>query len=625
MLFLGIFLIRMLSLGDSLSFGHQDTLDLGMVEVYSMSLDKYSFGQTVQSLSAKDMESFQGQSLGDYLQQRTGLFLRQHGSGMLSSLTMRGTSAGHNAVYWNGLPINSPSLGQSDFSILPIVGFDKVTLQFGGSGALYGTDAIGGTVHLSSNLRFGQGNQLKVSVVNGSFGRWNQQIQYSRSNKKFSSRSSIYKAITRNDFKFQNISKPGSPIENQQNASIAQWGAMQDFAWSINDRNMVNSSLWVNLTDREIQPLMGSNTKDSQKDVNLRWVIDYYHFGNNRVWNVKTGYVFDQQEFNQFLNQTSQYLISADLDWKFAPKWNSKVGSRLTFIQGNLSTYSARETRTEIYQSTNFQANEALGISLNLRQLLYDSNLAPFTPSLGVEWLFFKVNAHQLRLNSALSRSFKLPTLNDRFWIPGGNRELDSEKSVSGEIGLKHGFRKDKFSFDHRLTYFRMVVDNWIIWLPEGNIWSPKNIRKVNNSGIEYFLKSEMRLASVLWVAEMNYSWNRAINQTEININDRAKGNQLPYTPEHKYQFTGSMEMNGIKPYFNTHWIGERFIGTDNSTKLPAYGIWDIGTNYQFDIFRKIQINTGFQINNLLNTDYQVMRLRAMPGRNYQINLNFTL
>ncbi|WP_416171350.1 TonB-dependent receptor [Algoriphagus boritolerans] len=47
--------------------------------------------------------------------------------------------------FWNGLPINSPSLGQSDLSILPVEAIDQAQLHFGSSGALFGNEAIGGS------------------------------------------------------------------------------------------------------------------------------------------------------------------------------------------------------------------------------------------------------------------------------------------------------------------------------------------------------------------------------------------------------------------------------------------------------------------------------------------------
>ncbi|WP_373495922.1 TonB-dependent receptor, partial [Aquiflexum sp.] len=388
-----------------------DTVQLPEVEIFTPPLDKYTIGQHVQVITEKDLESFQGLVLSEYLQQRTGLFLRQYGPGMLASLTMRGTSAGHNAVFWNGLPINSPSLGQADFSILPIGGFDQVAVHFGSGGALYGTDAIGGAIHLNNKPKFGGGHQVQVASLFGSFGRWNQQVQYGFSNDKISLRSRFYRNFAQNNFPFRNLSKIGTPMESQENAKVEQWGVMQDLAWNLNSKNQINSAIWWNKTDRQIQPVIGSNTNDIQQDQNLRWVLDYFHFGKNKIWNAKTGLVRDELIFNiNSINKTTQYFIATDLDWEIHPKWNSKSGIRYTNIVGNLSSYEATDSRLELYQSTNFQPNERLSFSMNLRQLVYEGNWAPFTPSLGAEWNVWKNKVQSVQFNTAFARSFKVPT-----------------------------------------------------------------------------------------------------------------------------------------------------------------------------------------------------------------------
>lgn len=605
---------------------NSDTIQLPEVEVFKLPLDKYTFGQHVKTITEKDLKSFQGLPLAEYLQERTGLFLRQYGPGMLASLTMRGTSAGHNAVFWNGLPINSPSLGQADFSILPVGGFDQIAVHYGSGGALYGTDAIGGSIHLSNKAKFGQGHQVRLGTLVGSFGRWNQLLEYGYSNSKFSSRSRIYRNYSQNNFPYRNLSRIGTPIERQNHAQIEQWGAMQDIAFNINTKNQISSAVWWNKTDRQIQPVIGSNTQDVQLDQNLRWVVDYFHFATNKTWNAKAGLVSDELIFNiNSTNKSTQYFLSTDLDWEINPWWSSKSGIRYSYIIGDLSSYEATDSRVELYQSSNLQPIENLSVSLNLRQLVYEGNWAPFTPSLGAEYGIWEKEGQSFKAKTTFARSFKVPTLNDRYWVPGGNPELEPESSWSGEAGLQYVFSQNNFSFDQQITYYRMIVDNWIIWLPNGAYWSPENIRKVNNSGIEYFYEASQKISTWKIGLSGNYAWNRAINQTNISENDRSKGKQLPYTPVHKVQSMVSIEKGNFRTFLNGHWVGERYIGTDNTTKLDSYQLLDIGINYQWEWGSKLTINIGAQVNNLFDAEYHVLRLRAMPGRNYQLILNITI
>ena len=600
----------------------QDTVSLQEIEVFSAPLDKYTFGQKVITINSED---FQGLGLSELLQQRTGLFLRQYGPGMLASLTMRGTSAGHNAVFWNGLPINSPSLGQTDFSILPIGAFDELRLHFGGGGALFGTDAIGGAVHLNSKLKFGKGHSFQTDSNLGSFGRWNQQLQYCFSNSSISLKTRVYRNILENDFPYRNLSKPGVPLERQEHATFQQEGFTKDLAFQIKQNQLISSSFWYNQTEREIQPVMGSSMRDMQKDRNVRWVFDYFNFSGNKTWNFKTGLVKDELTFNANENNTSQFFLIGDLDWNISPVISSKSGVRYTYVQGRLSTYSAEENRLELYQSTNLHLQEDVNISINLRQFIYDGTFAPFTPSLGSEWKIFSQPKNELKLHVNGARSFKIPTLNDRYWEPGGNRDLKPEASLSGELGFSYLFKKENIQVNQQFTYYRMWVDNWIIWLPKGNFWSPENIRTVRNTGLEYTLDGQYQRGS--WAVEIqgNYNLTLAINRNNISENDRSAGMQLPYTPIHKFQSLFGIRRGVIKSYINYHFTGTRFEAVDNFASLPPFAIWDWGLRVGEIQIGKIKGRLGFQINNVLNTSYEVLRLRAMPGRSYQLNIQIRL
>lgn len=602
-----------------------DTLLLGEVEVFSPALDKYTYGQQVKSISSADLQDYQGFGLSDFLQQRTGLFLRQYGAGMLATLTLRGTSAGHNAVFWNGLPINSPSLGQTDFSVLPIGGFDEVNLHFGSGGALFGTDAIGGAVHLNSKLKFGQGHHFQYGGQIGSFHRLNNQAQYGYSNEKVSLRTRVYRNFAKNNFPFRNLAKPGTPIEKQDHAEFQQLGINQDLAFQLSSNQLLSSSIWYNQTQREIQPVIGSNTFDEQQDRNLRWVLDYFRFAKNKTWNLKTGIVQDDLEFNSDRNRTFQFFLVGDVDWEISEVVSSKSGIRYTGVKGELSTYSAQEDRFELYQNTNFSFKDNFHVSVNLRQLIYDGKFAPFTPSLGAEWQLLSNDQQTIKLKTTGARSFKVPTLNDRFWEPGGNPELLSESSWSAEIGLSHLWRKSNLKVSQQLTHYRMWVDNWIIWLPRGNFWTPENVRSVHNNGLEYFFDADYKIGLLGINLQGNYNWTQAVNRTNISENDQSAGNLLPYTPVHKFQSLVGLNRGCWSTYLNFHFTGSRYVGTDNLDFLPAYQLLDWGIKVGELKTSWIKGTLGFQVNNLFNTTYQVLRLRAMPGRNYQINIQITL
>jgi vitamin B12 transporter len=558
------------------------------------------------------------------LQETSPIFIRQYGAGMLASPSFRGTSAGHTAIFWNGLPINSPSLGQSDLSILPIAGVDQVAIHFGNGGALFGNEAIGGSIHLNTKASFAKGFHGNFTQQIGSFGQFNSTVKAGFSTGKFSTETRIYRESAENDFTYKDLGQAGTPEVRAGNSAFQQSGMVQDLAWNLNPTSQLKASLWYNQADREIQPVMGSSTNDTQKDESIRLAVDYFHFGKKSILNLKTGLIRDNQVFNQSINSTSQYFLSGDWDAALSSKWNLKTGIRLNFIQGELSTYQATDQRIETYQSLRFEPVEKVRLSLNLRQLAYLNQFEPFIPSLGADWDFWKNTSNQLSLKASLAKGIKVPTLNDRFWEPGGNPDLLPEQSKSGEIGL-NWIKTGELNLENSLTYYRMNVDNWIIWLPKGSFWSPENIREVQNQGLEY--QGQVSKAAAAWNIRANwsYTWSRAISTKGIDENDPSIGRQLPYTPEHQANGRITIGKNDFSAFLGTFFVGQRRVTTDGQRVMPTYQLFNLGFSYPKLNWGSVNLPISFQINNLFNTDYQVLYLRAMPGRSYHFTISIQL
>ena len=58
-------------------------------------------------------------SMAEVLLMTTGVYVKHSGRASLSTVAIRGAGASHTQVAWNGLKINSPMMGQVDFSTMP--------------------------------------------------------------------------------------------------------------------------------------------------------------------------------------------------------------------------------------------------------------------------------------------------------------------------------------------------------------------------------------------------------------------------------------------------------------------------------------------------------------------------
>lgn len=58
-------------------------------------------------------------SMADVLTYNSSVFVKSYGRATQSTVAFRGTSASHTQVTWNGMRINNPMLGMTDFSTIP--------------------------------------------------------------------------------------------------------------------------------------------------------------------------------------------------------------------------------------------------------------------------------------------------------------------------------------------------------------------------------------------------------------------------------------------------------------------------------------------------------------------------
>jgi len=135
----------------------QKELSLCEVTVKGVRPERFMVGQKIQDVDSANLAKNSYVSLADFLQFNSPISFKSYGAGQLTSISMRGTSANHTALLRNGININFPSLGLTDFSTVPVAAFDQMTIQYGSAASCVGTDAVGGSIQLRSTFQFWQG------------------------------------------------------------------------------------------------------------------------------------------------------------------------------------------------------------------------------------------------------------------------------------------------------------------------------------------------------------------------------------------------------------------------------------------------------------------------------------
>jgi len=261
-------------------------------------------------------------------------------------------------------------------------------------------------------------------------------------------------------------------------------------------------------------------------------------------------------------------------------------------------------------------------MNINLRQDFVENYLVPFTPSIGLEGKIYKIVSAKINV----SRNFRVPTFNDKYWVPGGNVNLKPESSWNEEVSLIFDMYLEKFRNKTGMifTLYNSNVDDWILWKPEGLYWSAQNIQKVWSRGFEAEYKSTFSIQPVEIQFIGGYTYARSTNEKKLSENDQTYQKQLMYIPETRYFFTGTLGFMGFMVSYNQSFTGERYVTRDNKEQLPAYSLGNISLLKKIALGNQF-LDFSFEINNVWDVNYQAVQYNQMPGRNYKISLTINI
>lgn len=115
------------------------------------------------------IEASQAPDLIDLLGRQAGIDIaRTGGPGQASTVFLRGGNANHSLVLIDGLRVNSASQGVFDFAHLPLARIERIEIVRGPRAALWGSDAIGGVIHIFTR----DPSEASAELRAGSYGRY---------------------------------------------------------------------------------------------------------------------------------------------------------------------------------------------------------------------------------------------------------------------------------------------------------------------------------------------------------------------------------------------------------------------------------------------------------------------
>jgi vitamin B12 transporter len=593
-------------------------------------------GSSVTVVTGDDLQREQLRTVPDALKKVPGLDIVQTGGpGGQTSVFMRGTNANHVKVLIDGIDVGNPSItnGAFDFGHLLTSDIEKIEVLRGPQSGLYGSDAIGGVIAITTKK--GEGPpRVTATAEAGSFGTFNQTASLRGSQANFS--------YAFNVAHFRSTDVPVTPLhllapgEKRNNDNYDNWTYSAKLGADLSDNLAVNfvarytdAKLGFTGEDFRLFPLdFPEALQSTQRNHN------FYSRGE-AVWSL-----FDDRFKNYFgVNYTNQWdwTLNPNPDFFFASPLVSppitNLGERIKFdwrgearlIPGQTVVlgleHQSESLRTDstgtvdpffnFTQTTTTAktSNKAGYVELQsefakrfflVSNVRYDDNQS-FGPH--TTWRLapaFIVPGTNTKLKGSYGTGFKAPTLtqlyvNNPSFNAVANPNLRPETSKGYDFGFEQPLFHDRVNFG--VTYFHNDIKNLInnVFNLSNFSFTYVNVGAATTYGTETF-------ASIAVTDQLKL---RA-DYTTIVTRDETTGLGLRNRPGHKESLSAIWSPNQQFTLSTTLLYVGRAVEFNRDGTIPrvdsdAYTLVNIAGNYKVDD----RVTVFGRIDNLLNRHYE--------------------
>lgn len=241
------------------------------------------------------------------------------------------------------------------------------------------------------------------------------------------------------------------------------------------------------------------------------------------------------------------------------------------------------------------------------------SSIAETTPGIGLTWNPGKT----LTVFTSLHEGFAPPRVEDLIGTTGTVTEVDAEKSVNFELGVRSRPADGVYV---QAAYFRSDFENLIAVGSIAGGSTPLSQGEALFEGLE--LAAEADRGRGLY-GRIAYTWLPTAEQTEAFRNVATgtvvgvTGNRQPYAPEHTLTAAVGYAVGPFRGEIEAQYVGQQFSDFANTVdptadgqrgEIDDYTVWNATLNY-----RMSQALSGFlTVKNLADTTYIVDRTRGI-------------
>ncbi len=548
--------------------------------------------QTERRIGPEEIRRSGAATLGDLLRGRPGLTVVGRGAGGPQSLRIRGSASDAVLVLVDGVPLNDPVTGEADLSTLPAASIRSVRILAGARSAEHGPRARAGVVLVETG---GRVEATEASIGAGSLGLLSG--RFGTGGRAASGAWSVGAAVRDMDGGFDYLRPPetggGEAVRRNADVSLLSLRGR----W---DGHAAGSELDVRLSaERTERGLPGRSfapsTRARQEVRRLRGAVSVER---GRSESSLRGFLWASGQETRHRDPSPPAGLPYD-DRARARDAGLRLDGRVELLgsdeQGidDLRLGAGAELRRQEVDAGDLLEGAPSARGWGGAHVRGGFRMAevPLRPGAAVALRIDRAEgggwtpSHEarlsarggpLRLHVAHRSAFSPPTLADQFFRQGvgvlPNPDLRGER-VRGEleVGLAVAGEVAGGAAVADVMAHRGRVEDLVLWLPDFRfLWSPRNVdaeRYGVESSVEWSV--EPRHGSRVSIAA-SHAWSRVHRLDD----ERLRGVQLPYRPEHASSVRAALEERTGRLAVEGRYTGTRYPRTAEVNALP--GFWEI-------------------------------------------------
>lgn len=539
-------------------------------------------------------------SVAEALKGIPSLYVTTNGAfGKASTISLRGTSNRHTLIIIDGVRVTDLTgiSGGSRLEFLELDYVESIEVLKGSNSVLYGSEAIGGVIKITTKRGEKGSSHLKVEA--GSY--QNYAATFSRDGSQ-GNWSYYFSGGVRD---VEGISAYGNSASQNLEADGFNMKTFQgkfDYENSHGDK----AQLSIGLGDArfEFDDASADNSKNHSEYRSLR-LSSFFEKEINNIINPRfslTTQLIDRKTLidNSFGRSEYPYKGSFyDLEI-----FNiSKIG-KVLILQSGFNTEKEISENLGNVNDLKRERNRWAGftsVNLIINNLVLEAGgRFDKTQFQGENYLYriggaFSFN--NLELKAFQSTGFKAPSLYQLF-STFGNTGLLAESSQSQDFSVVY----DSKRYSLEITYFTMKLSNSIEYLSGINRYV--NLGGLDNKGVETLFGGKWGNTKI------------QVGGTFSNPIDSSTGRYAFRRPRRKFETRLSHNMPwGLSFGINGLYVGERFETTGE--RMPSFSTFDLNLSYSTKKWK-----SSLFLNNIGDKDYQEVRNFQTPGRNLMVSLS---